>query len=171
MMRRQHLFYIACDRKPGGLGLGLKIVGGTCFQQDAFRQIPPSAHPPALNCPESRLTDPRGHLWRDKWTALSGPLSLSPLGRLGLTQSHHSWSSDPSAQSPDTPSRIWAGAERARERGEREGRKSDKRLHLPSDLDAPASRPPSPTQGPSWGVSQSQFFRDVVNIWRSTPTK
>ena len=25
--------------------------------------------------PESWLTNPPGHLWRDKWTALSGPLS------------------------------------------------------------------------------------------------
>ena len=24
---------------------------------------------------ESQLTNPPGHLWRDKWTALSGPLS------------------------------------------------------------------------------------------------
>ena len=28
-----------------------------------------------LNRPESWLTNPPGHLWRDKWTALSGPLS------------------------------------------------------------------------------------------------
>ena len=26
--------------------------------------------------PESQLTDPPGHLWRDTWTALSGPLSI-----------------------------------------------------------------------------------------------
>ena len=31
----------------------------------------------SLNRPESSLTNPPGHLWRDKWTALSGPLSPS----------------------------------------------------------------------------------------------
>ena len=29
------------------------------------------------NRPESLLTNSPGHLWRDKWTALSGPLSVS----------------------------------------------------------------------------------------------
>ena len=29
----------------------------------------------SLNRSESLLTNPPGHLWRDKWTALSGPLS------------------------------------------------------------------------------------------------
>jgi len=29
----------------------------------------------ALNRPESKLTHPPGHIWRDKWTALTGPLS------------------------------------------------------------------------------------------------
>ena len=24
----------------------------------------------SLNCPESQLTNPPGHLWRDKWTTL-----------------------------------------------------------------------------------------------------
>ena len=28
-----------------------------------------------LNRPESQLTNPPGHAWHDKWTALSGPLS------------------------------------------------------------------------------------------------
>ena len=27
--------------------------------------------------PRPWLTNPPGHLWRDKWTALSGPLSLT----------------------------------------------------------------------------------------------
>ena len=30
----------------------------------------------SLNRPESQLTDPPGHLWRDEWTTLSGLLSL-----------------------------------------------------------------------------------------------
>ena len=30
-----------------------------------------------LNRPESWLTNPPGHLWRDKWIALSGPLPHS----------------------------------------------------------------------------------------------
>ena len=29
----------------------------------------------SLNRPESQLTNLPGHSWRDKWTALSGPLS------------------------------------------------------------------------------------------------
>jgi hypothetical protein len=29
----------------------------------------------SLNRPESYLTNPPGHVWREKWTALSGPLS------------------------------------------------------------------------------------------------
>ena len=33
----------------------------------------------ALNRPESQLTDPPGHLWRGKWTALSGRLSQVPV--------------------------------------------------------------------------------------------
>jgi len=32
----------------------------------------------SLNRPESLLTNPPGHLWRDKWTAPSGPLSRLP---------------------------------------------------------------------------------------------
>jgi len=28
------------------------------------------------------LTNPPGHLWRDKWTALSGPLSVALLERM-----------------------------------------------------------------------------------------
>ena len=28
-----------------------------------------------------QLTNLPGHLWRDKWTALSGPLSITPLHR------------------------------------------------------------------------------------------
>jgi len=30
---------------------------------------------PSLSRPESWSTNPRGHLWRDKWTTLSGPLA------------------------------------------------------------------------------------------------
>jgi len=31
--------------------------------------------PPAGFTEPGRLSDPPGHIWRDKWTALSGPLS------------------------------------------------------------------------------------------------
>ena len=36
-----------------------------------------------LKRPESYLTCPLGHLWRDKWTALSGPLSGVAAERAG----------------------------------------------------------------------------------------
>ena len=41
----------------------------------------------SLNRPKSWLTNPPGHLWRDKWNALSGPLSPpEPLLRVGLCE-------------------------------------------------------------------------------------
>ena len=40
----------------------------------------------SLNRPESWLTDPPGHVWRDKWTALSGPLSQG--NHEGVHQEH-----------------------------------------------------------------------------------
>ena len=40
----------------------------------------------SLNRPESQSTNPPGHLWRDKWTALGGPLSVLRHGCVSLWQ-------------------------------------------------------------------------------------
>ena len=87
--------YIASDRRRGGAGrLGVRVPLCSGSESGSYLRLIDScitqlkAQGPSRTCNENKeeeaadqrgggqqLTNPPGHLWRDKWTALSGPIS------------------------------------------------------------------------------------------------